>query len=87
MIGTVCEDYKHTFGAITLGSEQCWRGSTQSCGLTECQALAGESGGESGIILCALKEKDLRVTPLIALRRLIGFRPIWSHMSQQSWRE
>ena len=41
MVGIVCEDFKHTFGIITFGSEQCWRGSTQSCELMECQSHRG----------------------------------------------
>jgi hypothetical protein len=31
--------------------------------------------------------KGLARNPLIALRRLMGFRPILSHTSQQNWRE
>jgi hypothetical protein len=26
MVGIVCEDFKHTFGTISFGCEQCWRG-------------------------------------------------------------
>ena len=31
--------------------------------------------------------KGLARNPLLALMRLIAFRPIWSNVSQQSWRE